>query len=319
MPRLRSGASLRQDLGDVAYEYALEASQRGFIGLVLLPIFETMVQSANYPVIPKEALLKLQETRRAARSAYGRSDYEFDDGDFACKEYGWEEPVDDVEAALFANFFDAEEVATMRAVDVLLRNQEKRVADLLTDTTKFGVNNVSTKWSSPDTATPRTDVRDGKQSMFNDTGLEPNAFVCSKKKFDDILLTAEFQDATKFTNQALMEVFEVQKKLVAQYLGVDRVLIGNAVYDGAKKGQKFSASSIWPDSKGFLARVATQPRNLKEACIGRTFLWIEDSPENLVVEQYREDQTRSDIYRVRHNVDEALVFEGALYLLSNLD
>ena len=302
----------------MAYEYSLEASRRGFIALLLLPLFETMVQSANYPVIPKEALLKLQETRRAARSAYGRSDYEFDDGTFSCVEYGWEEPVDDVEAALFANFFDAEEVATMRAVDVLLRNQEKRVADLLTSTATFGANNVANPWSGPDTAKPRTDVRDAKQTMFNETGLEPNAFVCAKKTFDNVLLTEEFQEATKYTNQALMEVFEVQKRLVAQYLGVEKVLIGNAVYDGAKKGQDFSAASMWPDDKGFIARVATQPRNLKEACIGRTFLWIEDSPENLVVEQYREDQTRSDVYRVRHNVDEALVFEGALYLMSNL-
>jgi hypothetical protein len=316
--RLKSGATLRQDLGAVAYEYALEASQRGFVGLSLMPIFETMVQSANYPVVPREALLKLKDTKRAARSAYNRSDYEFDDGTFSCAEHGWEEPVDDAEAAMYANFFDAEEVATMRAVDILLRNQEKRIADKLTNTTTFGTNNVTTKWSSLATATPRTDVRDAKQSLFNSTGLEANAFVCSKKTFENILLSAEFQDKTKFVNQALMEVFEVQKRLVAQYLGVDQVLIGNAVYDGAKKGKDFSAVSIWPDARGFVARVATQPRNLKEACIGRTFLWIEDSPENLVVEQYREEQSRSDVYRARHNVDEAFVFTDSLYLMSNL-
>jgi hypothetical protein len=318
MPRLKSGATLRQDLGAVAYEYALEGSQRGFIGLALMPIFETMVQSANYPVIPIEALLKLQDAKRAARSAYGRSDYEFGDGTFSCKEFGWEEPVDDVEAAMYANFFDAEEVATMRAVDVLLRNQEKRIADRLTSTATFGTHNVSVKWDVAATATPRADVRDAKQSLFNATGLDANAFCCSKTTFDNILLTAEFQEATKYVSQALMEVFEVQKQLVAQYLGVDRVLVGNAVYDGAKKGQSFSATSIWSDSKGFVARVATQPLNLKEPCIGRTFLWIEDSPEHLVVEQYREEQTRSNIYRARHNVDEAFVFTGALYLMSNL-
>jgi hypothetical protein len=64
--------------------------------------------------------------------------------------------------------------------------------------------------------------------------------------------------------------------------------------------------------------VATQPSNLKEACIGRTFLWTEDTPDNLVTEEYREEQTRSNVYRVRQNTDECFVFTGALYLMSNL-
>ena len=53
-------------------------------------------------------------------------------------------------------------------------------------------------------------------------------------------------------------------------------------------------------------------------CLGRTFLWANDSPANLMVEQYREEQTRSTIYRSRQHVDEAFVFSGAGYLLGNL-
>jgi hypothetical protein len=37
-----------------------------------------------------------------------------------------------------------------------------------------------------------------------------------------------------------------------------------------------------------------------------------------VTESYREEQTRSDIYRVRQYTDEAFVFTGAGYLLSNI-
>jgi hypothetical protein len=316
--RLKSGATLRQDLGAVAYEYAQESSQRGFIGLTLMPTFETAEKSSNYPVITKESLLTLPDTKRAARSGYNRSDFEFDDGTFDCSENGFEEVVDDSEASLYRNYFDAEVVAAMRATDVILRNQEKRIADKMTATATFGTNNVSTTWSTSDSATPRADVKDAKQSLWSSTGFYGNCFVCSKTTFDNILLTSEFMEATKYTTPALLEVFEIQKKLVAQYLGVEQVLVGNAVYNGAKKGQDFSAANIWSDSKGFVAQIATQPNNLKEACIGRTFLWIEDSPENLVVEQYREEQTRGDVYRVRQHTDEAFVFTGALYLMSNL-
>lgn len=314
MPRIKSGAVLRQDLGQVAYGYAAEASLAGFIGLQIMPIFETAVQTANYPVITAESLLSLPDTKRASRSAYGRSDYEFDDGTFVCKEHGWEEPVGDDEAALFRSFFDAEVVAVQRATQILLRNQEKRIADKLTG---LSATNVSKKWSDA-TATIRSDVRAGKDAMFAATGLKPNALIVSQTTFDNILVSQGFGEATKYTSPALLEVFEIQKKLVAQYLGISQVLVGDAVYNGAKKGQAFSATTIWPNAKGVLARVATEPQNLKEACIGRTFLWTEDSPQNLVTEQYREDQTRSDVYRVRHNVDEAFVFQGAAYVLGNL-
>lgn len=318
MPRIKSGATLRQDLGQVAYEYAADASLSGFIGLSLMPIFDTPVQTANYPVITKESLLSLPDTKRAARSAYNRSDYEFDDGTFACKEFGWEEPVDDSEAALYRNFFDAEVVATQRATQILLRNQEKRIADKLTSTSTFGTHNVSVKWNVPATCTPRSDVKDAKASLFTATGLDANVFVCSKSTFDHILMSAEFMEATKYTTPVLLEAFEIQKRLVATYLGVDQVMVGNAIYNSAKKGGTFAATNLWADAKGFVARIATQPQNLKEACIGRTFLWTEDSPQNLVTEQYREEQTRSDIYRVRHQTDEAFVFTGALYLMSGL-
>lgn len=318
MPRLKSGATLRQDLGQVAYEYAENALQAGFIGTSVLPVFETPVQTANYPVITKESLLALPDTKRAARSAYARSDWEFDDGTFACKEFGWEEPVDDSEAALYRNFFDAEVVATQRATSILLRNQEKRIADKLTSTGTFGTHNVGVKWDVPATCKPRNDVQDAALSIYNGTGLTANAFVCSKKTLDLILTCSQFQEATKYTTAALLAPLEEQRRLVAMFLGVEQVLVGNAVYNSGKKGAAFSATEIWSNAKGIVCRVATEPQNLKEACIGRTFLWTEDSPQNLTTEQYREDQTRSDVYRVRHNVDEAFVFTGALYLMSGL-
>jgi hypothetical protein len=57
---------------------------------------------------------------------------------------------------------------------------------------------------------------------------------------------------------------------------------------------------------------------MREPALGRTFLWMPDSPTQLTVDQYREEQTRSNIYRVRHNCDEVVQFTGAAYLLGNI-
>jgi hypothetical protein len=61
-------------------------------------------------------------------------------------------------------------------------------------------------------------------------------------------------------------------------------------------------------------------RDIMQPCVGRTFLWTADSPSNAVVEEYREEQTRSDVYRVRHNVSEALLksYDSSGTVVSNI-
>lgn len=320
MPRPTSATTLqRPDLGAIAYEYMLEASQRGFIGLAILPIFPVEKQSADYPKIPIEALIKLPPSiKRAPRANYARSDYEFETDTYACEEYGWEEAVDDVEAALYSRYFSAEEVAAKRATDVLLRSQEVRVAAAIFNSGNFTVGNVSIEWDTSATATPRKNVNAGKAAMRAASGLIPNVVIMSKKVFDVLMLTSEITTAFRYTNPIEMGGFEAQKRIMATYFGVDQILVGDAIKDAAKKGVTASLADIWDDEYCGLFKVSSGGQDLREPVVGRTFLWTQDSPGNLVTESYREEQKRSNIIRVRHNVDEAFIFLGAGYLLGNI-
>ena len=58
--------------------------------------------------------------------------------------------------------------------------------------------------------------------------------------------------------------------------------------------------------------------DLKEPSFGRTMLWEEGSPNILTTESYRDESIRSDIVRVRNHLDEAVMFAGGLYVLSNI-
>ena len=77
-----------------------EGPQLGYIGLEVMPIFRSALQSATYAVIPKEVMLKIHNTDRAPRAMYNRGDWEYERGLFSTGEQGWEEPLDDVERAL---------------------------------------------------------------------------------------------------------------------------------------------------------------------------------------------------------------------------
>jgi hypothetical protein len=309
----------RQDLGAIAYEYLIDAPNRGFIGAALLPFFEVPEQSMDYPKIPIESLLKLQDTNRAARGDYNRDDYEFETGTFACKEYGWEELVDDSEANLYRRFFDAEVVAVQRSTDVLLRGQEARVAAMLMNTTNIpNTSDVTIPWNTIATATPYDDVAAAREAMRVASGLTPNKIAMSKKVMNMLLRTKELKDAFKYTNPIEIGAAEVKRRLLAQYFDVDEILVGGAIKDTAKKGQAFSLADIWNDEYILLGAISNGGPQLREPILGRTFLWTGDSPQNIISEQYREEKKRSNVYRVRNNVDEAFVFTGAGYLLGNI-
>jgi hypothetical protein len=318
MPRPTSGTTIqRPDLGALAYELLLNPSD--FIADQVLPIFETPEQSGDYPKIPVEAFLKTHDTRRAPRSGYVRDDWEFTTGNFACQDHGHEEPVDDVEARMYRRFFDAEVVAVERAVDKIRRAREVRCNTLLMNTGNITLTAAAAFcWDVAANATPKTDVDAGITAMRNGRGILPNAVIMDYKVFKDVMRCNELKTYLQYTSPHLIETEEAQRDMLAKYFGVQQVLVAKAMYDSADKNQTASLASIWNNDYVLVARIGANSRDLKEPCVGRTFLWTGDSPQSLVVEQYREEQTRSWVYRVRHNVQEALVYAGAGYLISNV-
>ena len=319
MPRPTSATTIqRPDLGAIAYEHMTEASRNGFIGLDIMPVFDVADQSADYPIIPIESLIHVPDTKRASRGNYNRSDYNFEMGTYSCDEYGWEEVVDDKESNLYARFFDAEEVAVIRATDILMRGLEKRIATAVFNTSNItNTSAVTTEWSTV-TSTPRADISAAKTAMRAASGLMPNTMVVSQKVLENILLITEIKDALKYTSPIEIGGLEAQKRILAQYFGINRILVGGGIEDTSKKGKSFSLTDIWDDEYCGLFKVAAG-KDLKDPALGRTFIWTADSPNIITTESYRQDEIRSDVYRVRHNVsNEAFIFTGAGYLLSNI-
>jgi hypothetical protein len=58
---------------------------------------------------------------------------------------------------------------------------------------------------------------------------------------------------------------------------------------------------------------------MAEPCIGRMFHWSEDgSSPGGTVESYRDEIVRGNIIRVRHDVDEVVLYPQAGHLVSNI-
>jgi hypothetical protein len=309
MGRSKQGSAIyRPDLGAAVMEFT-EGPQLGYVGLEVMPVFRTAAQSATYPVIPKEVMLKIHNTDRAPRATYNRGDWEYERGTFTTGEQGWEEPLDDVERALFDQEAEGESdrVATARAWNHIMRGQEKRIADATFNATNFSAHGVSTEWDkySAASADPVGDVKDGIAAFLLQCGQIPDTLLITFTTYNDISRCLKVQDLLKYTQPGI-DLNNLTSPQLARLFGVPRVLIAGSVYDSAGIGQDASMAHIWSYEYAALMKT-TSGQDITEPCVGRTFLWTEDSPTNPIVEQYREENRRSDIFRVRHNVGEQLI------------
>ena len=330
MPAPTSDTAIqRPDLGVLVYEYLETAPGMGFIGLEVMPIFTVIEQSSQFPVIPKEALLKIQDTRRAMRGGYNRSDYEFEEGYYVTRENGWEEPVDDRERNLYRNKFDCDVVAVERATNHILRGQEQRIANKVFNESNLTAHAVANEWDDTANATPIDDVNAGKKAIRSACGMLPNALIISYSTFLNLKRCDQVVELLKYTFLGI-DINRMTAQQLAAVMDVERVLVGGAVHDSANKGQEAFISDLWSNEYAMLTRVSNS-RDITEPCIGRTFLWTEESADNVVTEEYREESRRSDIFRVRHDTDERLIasidengaekskiYQAVSYLFSNI-
>lgn len=299
-------AIIRPDLGQVLYEYMF--NPLGFQMRRALPIFRTPEKSAQYPAVKKEGFVKLPEKMvRAPRTAYVRDELEFEMKDYTTEDRGLEMPLDDTERKQYRNLIDAEIVITEAIGAKMLRKHEIAGTTLLTDTDSFENAAASKKWSQRIDCDPRSDVKAAAKKIRDATGIEADSVILSKTSFEDILDCAAFLDQCKGVLVPQLMSQDEQVAMVAKYLSVRKVIIIGEVKDTSKNPRSSVITDIWPSTMVMVAKTADSPENLREACVGRTFLWEEESPDMLVMESYRDEGIRSDIYRGRGYMKEKIV------------
>jgi len=111
---------------------------------------------------------------------------------------------------------------------------------------------------------------------------------------------------------------DVTVEMLAQVFDLPFILVAGGSKNNAIEGQSASPVQIWSGEYAMVCKIATGA-DFREPCIGRTFHWSADgSAIGGSIESYREEQTRSNIIRVRHDVDEVVLYAEAGHLLSNI-
>jgi len=318
-------ATLRPDLAGCFTEFDLAMDRKGFIGQRVLPVFETAEASGSFGRIPIEELLKAADVDRAPGAEYSTGDWNFTTETFATQERGHQNPVDDNEAKIYRHYFDAEQITAQRVLDVVLREQEKRAAALIFDAATWTgaalTTGVTNEWDSnhKTDAVPINDVEGAVRYVWANSGIWPNALIINRTVFrnlrniDQIVNRIESSGAGSPTKAT-----DITAQMLAEVFDLDYVIVAGSAKNTAKEGQSVSIANVWSSEYAMVCRVA-ETNDIQEPCIGRIMHWDEDgSSPGGTVESYRNEGRRSDMIRVRHQVQEKRLYTQMGHLLSNV-
>ena len=315
-------ATQRPDLATFL-EFDLESENAGYVATEVMPVVDVASQAGSFGKIPIEQLLQQRVTRRAPGAGYARGNFTFTSATYSTEEHGAEEPVDDREAKMYAEYFQAEQISTLRAFSAVLRNAEERVADAVFNTTTWTGASLTTaptnEWDDATNAVPLTDVEAAVQQIYDNSGLWANALIINRKVFRNLRNCDQVIDRINSAGAGNpSKASDVTTEMLSQAFDLPHIIVAGTSRNSAIEGQAATPVQIWSDEYAMVCKVATSA-DMREPCIGRTFHWSQDgSSIGGTVESYRDETVRGDVIRVRHDVDEVVLYPQAGHLLSNI-
>lgn len=321
MPNKSTSTSVPR--GDLLGSLMEAPSDVVYIASEIFPETPVPKKSGTFGVIPLAAMLTMPPSiERAPKAGYNRTDWDFEEGTYRCKEYGHEEPKDDSEAENYSDYFNYEVVLAERGNRIVDTKREQRVAALLHNTSTFALSgntgkNLSIEWDNSASCTPIDDMQDGINGVRARCGMTPNLLQISFPAWRDLWQCSQVRNAiaTVITKDVPDVTNEAARRALAGVLGIKKIAVGDAVVNSAKKGQAPVIGEIW--SAEYAALVVANPsKDIAAPTAGRTFYWEADGGMKFV-DDYRDERTRGDVVRVRQNVQEKFVYTECVYLFGN--
>lgn len=296
----------RPDLGTAVWEVMTETILMGFIGLNVMPFFRVAENTAEYPVLPKEALFNLLDTRRSSKGTYNRSENEFESGYYKTAENGLERRVDDRYAKIYESRFAYELSIARILMNDILRAQEWRVKNKIFNTNNFTAHNASVAWATSGTADPKSDVDAGKSDRRSN-GIVVDTLVLNYQAFLDVVVCDAVLSAVYQLFPDAKKTGQISIEHLKTYFDIPKIFVAGALYNTAASGKDATLSDMWGSQYCMLCKTANPGDDITEPSIGRIFLWNEGEDEETIVEEYYSKEARSKILRVRHDTQEAFL------------
>lgn len=293
-------------------QWALEYQSQGenLIADLVAPAIPVAKKSDKYWIHGAEGF-ELVETARAPGAEYGEVKWAKSSDSFFCEGYGLKAVVPDEDAKNADPEVDPAKDAISVPLDEMKLAREKRVADLAfssSSMTQTAALAAADRFNA-DTSNPLEIVGDYKSTVRGKVGRIPNTGVVN---YDGFVALQRHDTIRKVVfGMNAPESFPTAAQ-IAQAIGLDRLLVGNAVYSSATN----TFTDIWGKSM-LIACIDPNPTS-RSLCPLKTFAWTGEGPRYATRGPVWDDDRKGWKYYVDDYVDEKVVSVYAAYLLTTV-
>jgi hypothetical protein len=172
------------------------------------------------------------------------------------------------------------------------------------------------QWDNAD-STPIEEIRSAKRIVQEHTGFKPNIAVMGKLVFDTLIDHPEFIDRIKY-NFAQGVAAVANEQIMAQLFGLDEVLVMEAVYNSARRGEVENSQFIGGDN--LLLAYRTKTPGIMVPSAGYTFSWngwMGATGMGHRIKSFRMEHLESDRIEVQMAYDQKVIGADLGFLFEN--
>lgn len=293
-----------------------------YLGTSVLPVVNVDKQSDRFLVWDKDYWFKIPNTLRARSTRANRVSTSVSSLSFYANNYALEEPIPFEDLSNADAALEIEASTGRHLMQLMMLDQENRVATLYTTAANVGSGNALTgtaQWSDRANSDPVSDVTTGRLWIQKETGFRPNTITVGQEVHDALLLHPDIIDRVKYTQKADNQTLEGALADILLTSKGGRYFVGGAPKQNAAEGLPTSASSmtfIWGKNVNISYVPSTPGRNIPSAAYA--FRWRPAGFTDFVVETKDDDDIKARLKRINYFQDERVTASQLMYLLSTV-
>lgn len=288
----------------------------GFIADEVLPAKQVDMMTGKVGRYGGEHL-RIQQTISAEENGFPRVEsVTYNTDTYSIEAHGLKDYVFPSDYANVNKPFDAERDKTAVLTTSLKLGREKALADTLTSTSiitqnvTLSGNSQYDKRSHAD-STPIEDFAVARATIYDAVGMAPNYAIMSWKVWNQVRFHAQLLDALGYKDN---RPGGLSLEELAKVLEVEKILVGSAIYNTAKRGQADAFAPVW--NKDILFYVRPKSPTIEQTSLGYKMTLRGKNPFS--VYKYNHDEPAGSKKLVCENYyDDLLQKTTAAYLIKN--
>lgn len=281
------------------------------VGAALFPFVPVAQRGGKIITFGREDF-ELYATGRAPGASTKRINVGYSSGSFSLEQHALEGvvPFEQMEEANAVPGIQMASVAVRKVQNIIALRLEKAQADLATIAGNYGASNKNTAltgtslWSDATSSDPIANVEAGKDAVRAATGRYPNTLVVSAQTMRALRVHSKIIDRIKYTGRDIPTA-----ELLASLFGVERVLVGGAVY----LSQAGAMADVWGKTAVLAFTDVSGITDMGAPSYGYTYR-LQGAP--IVEQPYQDRNAKSWVYPVTDEVAPVIAGATAGYLIS---